>query len=344
MGWDDAYPAANFATRPPGDGAFLIKNSWGTDFGDQGYFWLSYYDVSFGKALAVFDGVESVDDYDAIYQYDALGRSGWIGAAAARARGTRAASPAPVPATSPRSRSTPPSRGRSTRSASPAPCWTSRRRRSPPPARSPVAGYHTVRLEQPAAVTAGRIFVAAVRVTHARLEPARARGAALGAHRAARSRRPVLRERRRRVLDRPHHARGALAGERLPQGVRRRASGAGDTRPPHVDVTGGVVRRGATAKVRWRLTDPAFSSASAIVVLTVRDGGGGVVARRRIPAVAVGERGTWSFRATWPAGRYHVTGRAYDVAGMRQATASQATVVVRGSAPPAARAGASPRR
>ena len=28
----------------------------------------------------MFDGVESADDYDAIYQYDALGRSGWIGA------------------------------------------------------------------------------------------------------------------------------------------------------------------------------------------------------------------------------------------------------------------------
>ena len=74
------YSADRFAIRPPGDGAFLIKNSWGTGFGEQGYFWLSYYDASFGKALAVFDGVASVDDYDAIYQYDALGRSGWIGA------------------------------------------------------------------------------------------------------------------------------------------------------------------------------------------------------------------------------------------------------------------------
>ena len=115
-----------------------------------------------------------------------------------------------------------------------------------------------------------------------------------------------------------------------------------------MDVAGGVVRRGATAEVRWRLTDPAFSSASAIVVLTVRDDGGGVVARRRIPAVAVGERGTWSFRAAWPAGRYHVSGRAYDVAGMRQATASQATIVVRGSGAAAARSrlcrGADPAR
>ena len=30
VGWDDAYSAADFAIRPPGDGAFLIKNSWGT--------------------------------------------------------------------------------------------------------------------------------------------------------------------------------------------------------------------------------------------------------------------------------------------------------------------------
>ena len=71
-------------------------------------------------------------------------------------------------------------------------------------------------------------------------------------------------------------------------------------------------------------------------MFTVRDGAGGVVTKRRIPAVAVGERGTWSFRANWPAGRYQVTGRAYDVAGMRQTTPSRATIVVRGSAAAAA--------
>ena len=85
VGWDDDYPAGNFATRPDGDGAFLIKNSWGTDFGLsdpglEGYFWLSYYDVSFGKALAVFSGVEPAANHDAIYQYDALGRSAWAAA------------------------------------------------------------------------------------------------------------------------------------------------------------------------------------------------------------------------------------------------------------------------
>ena len=110
-----------------------------------------------------------------------------------------------------------------------------------------------------------------------------------------------------------------------------------------MELRGGVVRRGATATIRWQLHDPAFSSASAVIELSVRDSSGNVVARRRIPAVAVGERGVWSLRADWPQGRYGVRGRAYDVAGGRQQTATRAAVIVRGGAPAAATA-ASARR
>ena len=321
VGWDDAYSADRFAIRPPGDGAFLIKNSWNTGFGEQGYFWLSYYDASFGKALAVFDGVASVDDYDAIYQYDALGRSGWVGAGGGESawyasRFSCAGSGdvsavsfyTPVPGTAYEIRV-----AGSVQDVASAPVAAA--------GTVPVAGYHTIRLEHPVGGHRRRGLRRRGACPRARLEPSRAGGAAHGAHRAAGSRRPVLRERGRRDLVRPHRARGALAGERLPQGVRHRVRRGG-----HAAAARGRHRRRGPARrqaeVRWRLTDPAFSSASAIVVLTVRDGGGGVVARARIPAVAVGERGTWSFRAAWPAARYHVTGRAYDVAGMRQATAS----------------------
>ena len=49
VGWDDNYSRNNFATKPPGDGAFIIKNSWGTSSGDKGYFYVSYYDDTIGS-------------------------------------------------------------------------------------------------------------------------------------------------------------------------------------------------------------------------------------------------------------------------------------------------------
>lgn len=74
VGWDDNYPAANFNVRPQGNGAFICKNSWGTGFGDQGYFYVSYYDRCFGRrGLAVYPSIERNTNYNKIYQYDPLG-------------------------------------------------------------------------------------------------------------------------------------------------------------------------------------------------------------------------------------------------------------------------------
>ncbi len=77
VGWDDNYAASNFTTAahgtPAGNGAFLAKNSWGTDSGAAGYFYISYYDTSIGGETALFNEAEATDNYTAIYQYDPLG-------------------------------------------------------------------------------------------------------------------------------------------------------------------------------------------------------------------------------------------------------------------------------
>ncbi|MFT8888456.1 MAG: lectin like domain-containing protein [Ethanoligenens sp.] len=78
VGWDDNYPASNFSGKsggtPAHNGAFLCKNSWGTGWGDKGYFYISYCDTVFGEdGSTVYDDAESTGNYSEIYQYDPLG-------------------------------------------------------------------------------------------------------------------------------------------------------------------------------------------------------------------------------------------------------------------------------
>lgn len=72
VGWDDDFPKENFNQTPEGNGAWLIRNSWGgtnTRYSNYTYFWISYYDTSLLDAAYVFE-YENADNYEHNYQYD----------------------------------------------------------------------------------------------------------------------------------------------------------------------------------------------------------------------------------------------------------------------------------
>ncbi len=75
VGWDDMYAASNFATEPPGPGAFIVKNSWGTAFGASGFFHVSYYDTTFacGGYNIAFVDADVPYDHVRVYQHDPKG-------------------------------------------------------------------------------------------------------------------------------------------------------------------------------------------------------------------------------------------------------------------------------
>lgn len=79
IGWDDNYSKDNFNVncRPEGNGAFIVKDSYGTDTPrDGGYMYVSYYDTTFAyRESCAFPLLEQTDNYGKIYQYDTLG---WI--------------------------------------------------------------------------------------------------------------------------------------------------------------------------------------------------------------------------------------------------------------------------
>lgn len=70
VGWDDDYAASNFnkASGVTGNGAWIVKNSWGTDWGKEGYFYMSYEDKSVCELVAA--TATDKPEYENNYFYD----------------------------------------------------------------------------------------------------------------------------------------------------------------------------------------------------------------------------------------------------------------------------------
>lgn len=73
VGWDDSISSSKFGSGVTQDGAWIIKNSWGSYIHENGYLYITYdYQLTSGKAYEIM----TADEYDNNYFYDGTASDG----------------------------------------------------------------------------------------------------------------------------------------------------------------------------------------------------------------------------------------------------------------------------
>jgi hypothetical protein len=101
------------------------------------------------------------------------------------------------------------------------------------------------------------------------------------------------------------------------------------TRPGTVALRNVRVKKGKTARLRFRINEPAGLSPTADVVIRVKRANGTTAKTLRVAAAPVNSDSSVSFKCKLKKGRYRWTVSATDLAGNTQGNVAQARLRVR---------------